>query len=461
MSVAAGLAPLAAQADPRPPNIILIMADDVGWECFSSYGAQEYRTPHIDRLAEQGVRFENCFSTPLCTPSRVQIMTGRYSFRNYTHFDYLNPAEKTFGNLLQEAGYKTAIAGKWQLNGIQNQLEGYNDNARPHRAGFDEYCLWQLTRDKKDGERYWNPAVERNGTFISSEENHGKYGPDIFSDFICDFIGRNSDRPFFAYYPMALPHWPFLPTPDTRGDLSAEDAAKEPEDTDLQKENFVAMVEYMDKLVGKIYSKVEEIGQLENTIILFTADNGTSPRITSLWNGREIQGGKGTLRDAGTHVPLVACWPGRSPAGAVFEDLIDFTDMYATFADSAGVSPDRLIDGQSFLPRLQGLPGKPRDWILCYYQPYWGKLVPGVFVREQTFKLYGDGRFYRPDADLFESTDIKPGTAGEPADVIRRRLQDILDRCPPVPQVIGNKEGIDRPVYPDVNLRGEQQREGM
>ena len=98
------------------PNIILIMADDVSWECFGSYGAEDYETPHIDALAAKGIRFDNCYSTPICTPSRVKIMTGQYNFRNYTHFGYLNPKDKTFGHLLQSAGYKTAIAGKWQLN---------------------------------------------------------------------------------------------------------------------------------------------------------------------------------------------------------------------------------------------------------------------------------------------------------------------------------------------------------
>ena len=122
---------LAAQRPDKKPNIILIMADDVGWECFGSYGAEDYQTPNIDALAAKGVQFNNCFATPLCTPSRVKIMTGKYNFRNYTHFGYLNPKEKTFGQLLQNAGYKTAIAGKWQLNGIYHNAEGSTDNARP------------------------------------------------------------------------------------------------------------------------------------------------------------------------------------------------------------------------------------------------------------------------------------------------------------------------------------------
>ena len=102
----------------RKPNVVLIMADDVSWEAFSCYGAEDYDTPNIDALAKQGVRFAHCYSTPICTPSRVEIMTGQYSFRNYTHFGYLNPEDKTIGHLMQSAGYQTAIAGKWQLNGL-------------------------------------------------------------------------------------------------------------------------------------------------------------------------------------------------------------------------------------------------------------------------------------------------------------------------------------------------------
>ena len=150
---------------------------------------------------------------------------------------------------------------------------------------------------------------------------------------------RNRSKPFFVYYPMVLVHNPFVKTPDTIGDDPRTQAAnKAPKNKELQKENFVAMVEYMDKIVGRLVKKVESIGQEENTIILFTADNGTNRGITSRWQGKDIKGGKGGMKDMGTHVPLVASWPGKSPRGAVIDDLVDFTDMYPTFADAAGVS---------------------------------------------------------------------------------------------------------------------------
>ena len=145
------------------PNVVLIMADDVGWECFGCYGAEDYKTPRLDRLAKNGIKFKHCYSTPICTTSRVKLMTGKYNFRNYTHFGYLSPDEKTFGNLMQSAGYKTAIAGKWQLNGLTNSLPGHDDNTRAKKAGFDESLLWQYTKPKPFGERFWSPALQHNG----------------------------------------------------------------------------------------------------------------------------------------------------------------------------------------------------------------------------------------------------------------------------------------------------------
>lgn len=427
------------------PNLVLIMVDDVSWEAFGCYGGEDYKTLNIDALAAKGIRFEHCYSTPICTPSRVQIMTGQYSFRNYTHFGYLNPKDKTFGNLMQEAGYKTAIAGKWQLNGLYNSLPGHDDNTRPNKAGFDEYCLWQLTQQKKDGgERFWSPQLECNGTVLSNKDNDGLYGPDILCDFICGFMERNKTQPFFAYYPMVLVHDPFVPTPDTIRDAPRTQAAnKAPKDKKAKKANFQAMVNYMDKLVGRIVAKTEELGIADNTILIFTADNGTNRGITSKWNGQSIQGGKGGMKDMGTHVPLVVYWKGHTPAGTVLADLVDFTDFYPTLAEAAGIElgKDEPIDGHSFLPQLQGKKGNPRDWVLCHYQPYWNK-QPGQFARTAEFKLYRNGGFYAPASDLNEKKLIEHITP------VYKNLKAVLDACPPAPTEKQGKNTPNRPIYP-------------
>ena len=441
-------------ADPASkPNIVLIMADDVSWEAFSCYGAEDYDTPNIDALATRGVRFAHCYSTPICTPSRVQIMTGQYSFRNYTHFGYLNPNEKTIGHLMQSAGYQTAIAGKWQLNGLYNNLPGSDDSMRPLKAGFHESYLWQVTTGKQlkngGGERFWSPPLERNGVMETVADNAGKYGPDLMCDFLCDFIDRNQSRPFFVYYPMVLVHNPFVKTPETIGNEPRTQAAnKAPKNKTQQKENFVAMVEYMDKIVGRLVNKVQVIGQEKNTIILFTADNGTNRSITSRWHGQNIKGGKGGMKDMGTHVPLVASWPGRSPSAAVIDDLVDFTDMYHTFADAAGVSCGEgdPIDGRSFLPQLCGQQGRPRDWVFLHYQPYWGA-QPGQFARTQNYKLYRDGGFFNMAVDLEESNELEQADLTPDATSQKGMLLKVLSSSPPVRIEPGSRTTVNRPTY--------------
>lgn len=441
------------------PNVVLIMADDVSWECFGCYGAQDYETPRLDELAKKGVRFSHCYSTPICTTSRVKLMTGQYNFRNYTHFGYLDPKQKTFGQLMQSAGYKTAIAGKWQLNGLYNSLPGSLDETRPNKAGFDEYMLWQLTKGKGGkggGERFWSPVLEHNGKYMGIEENQDLYGPDLLCDFICDFMERNQEEPFFVYYPMVLVHDPFVPTPDTIGDRSRGHETNKAVKSE-KKENFVAMVNYMDKIIGRIVDKLDAIGELENTIVMFTADNGTNPSITSEWNNRTIKGGKGGMTDMGTHVPFIAYWKGKTPESKVYDTLVDFTDFYPTLADAAGMKlgEDDPTDGLSFYPRLVGEEGPARDWVLTHYQPYWNK-KPGQFARNQQFKLYRDGRFFDiGSGDLEEKIDLgKDGAnsisaANATSKTSMRELQAVLDSAPPAPTGKGDRNTKTRPTYAD------------
>jgi arylsulfatase A len=438
----------------RKPNVVLIMVDDASWECFGPYGAVDYQTPHIDKLAKQGLQFDHCYSTPICTTSRVKLMTGQYNFRNYTNFGYLNPRDKTFGHLLQDAGYKTAIAGKWQLNGLHHEAPDCYDSTRPMKAGFHESLLWQVTKGKgeKDGggERYWNAPLEHNGVLISRETNWGKYGPDLFTDFICDFMERNKNDPFFVYYPMVLVHDVFVPTPDTLGDTPLEVANKMPKDPQLMKKHFVAMVNYMDKLVGRIVHQVESLGLAEDTIILLTADNGTDTKITSLWNSIELPGGKGGTTDRGTHVPFIAYWKGHTPSGVISKDLIDFTDFYPTLAEAAGVemTPEDPIDGISFFAQLNGKSGTKRVWQLSHYQPYWGPL-PGQYVRDRDYKLYRDGRLIHVSEDLFEETDISDTADGKAASA-KETLSSILMQLPEVIPGKGDRREVLRPVYPGI-----------
>lgn len=398
----------------KKPNIILIMADDLGYECLSCYGSQSYTTPILDELARTGMKFEHCYSQPLCTPSRVKIMTGQYNFRNYTNFGVLDPSQKTFGHLLQGCGYATCVVGKWQLLGSVNQSKKVRGTGSlPSQAGFDEHCLWQIM---KRGSRYKDPLMIRNGKPV--EDFKGKYGPDISCDYALDFIDRHKARPFFLYFPMALVHDPFVPTPDS------EDWNKKSHKNNTK--YFADMVAYMDKIVGRFIDKLDALGLRDNTLFIFTGDNGTHKSINSKMPDGFIRGNKGETPDAGTRVPLIANWPGVIPAGRVCGDLVDFSDFVPTFAEAVSTEIPAImpIDGQSFLPQLRGKKGNPREWIFCHYDPRWGKRPKRRFVRDKRWKLYANGDLYDVRADVLEQN---PNPIGPEANDAREKLQKVLD----------------------------------
>lgn len=406
--VAAGAASLFA-APREKPNIVLIMADDMGYECVAANGGAPYKTPALDRLAETGMRFDHCYSQPLCTPSRVKLMTGMNNSRNYTTFGVLDRGQTTFAHLLKEVGYATCVAGKWQL--------GKEDDS-PRHFGFDESCLWQHTRRARDKNnrdtRYSQPHLEIDGQPVDYKE--GEYGPDVVSDFLCHFMERHKDKPFLAYYPMILPHSPFVPTPDSTDPMRG----------DTQK-NFVDMAQHVDKVVGKIVAKLDELGLRENTLVIFTGDNGTGHAINSTLNGKPFRGGKGEMTDAGTHVPLIANWPGVIPAGTVNGDLVDFSDFLPTICDVAGIAiPEALtIDGHSILPQLRGETGTPREWAYCWYRRG-GQGKAAVWARTQQYKLYGTGEFYDIPADPDEKSPLKKLTSEQEA--VKAVLQKAIDQ---------------------------------
>ncbi|MGB2186947.1 MAG: sulfatase-like hydrolase/transferase [Akkermansiaceae bacterium] len=412
-----------AQAKEQP-NIILIMADDLGYECIGANGGTSYQTPVLDGLAKTGMRFEHCYSQPLCTPSRVQIMTGIYNVRNYTKFGLLDRKQTTFAQLLKKAGYATCIAGKWQL--------GKDKDAAQH-FGFDQSCLWQHTRGGRSQEggktidrRFVNPLLEFNGE--EKEFTNGEYGPQLCTDFICDFIEENKEKPFLVYYPMILTHCPFDPTPDSSDwDPKRLGSTSYKGDRRDNQRLFGDMLSYADKLVGQIVSQLEKSGVRDNTLILFTGDNGTDQPIVSTLNGTEVAGGKGKMTDAGTRVPLIAHWPGVINTGKVSADLVDFSDFLPTLCETAGVSiPGSLtIDGRSFLPQLQGKKGNPREWIYCWYSRD-GKSNIEEWARNRQYKLYRTGKFYDVSKDVLEQDALAELSPQEQQ--VRTMLQQALDQ---------------------------------
>lgn len=404
-------------SDSKPPNIVLIMADDMGYECLSVNGSISCNTPHLDKLAASGIQFSNCYSQPLCTPSRVKIMTGLYNFRNYEDFGYLNPNQTTFGNLLQKEGYATCIAGKWQLNGLNRNNPGNQDTIRPYHFGFDEYCLWQLNRGKGDGERYADPLIIKNGKYLPGDPE--KYGPDILSDFVCDFIEKNAGKPFFVYYPMVLPHSPFVPTPDSPAWENTEKRYEH--DTKY----FPDMVAYIDKIVRKIENALRTHEVWENTIFIFTSDNGTLRTVVTKTANGDVRGGKGLSLNTGNHVPLIVSWPKSRTKGKSFHGIVDFADFLPTLADAAGINPsDYNADGKSFYPVLKGENMIPKNETFIHYTPRFLQFEHNRWVMDGQYKLYRDGRFFNTQIDPHEKNPLQNLTDKE--DKIRNRFDAII-----------------------------------
>jgi len=410
----------AADAPPKP-NIILILADDLGYECVGADGCTSYKTPVLDKLAANGVRFEHCYVQPLCTPTRVQIMTGIYNVRNYTTFGAMDPKCVTFANILKKAGYATCMAGKWQLGA---------DPELPKTFGFDEYGLWQHLRAGKGvPSRYMNPGLEING--VVKDFTHKEYGPDLISDYALDFIQRKKDQPLFLYYPMMLTHGPFDATPDSSdygGRQAKGKGARAGNRPNGINQHFADMVACMDKLVGKLTAKLDALGLRNNTLVIFTGDNGTQRGMLSLMGARKVVGGKGLPTDAGMHVPLIVNWPGKAAAGKVSRDLVDSTDFLPTVCEAAGVTvPAELkIDGRSFLPQVRGKKGQPRDWYYSWYAPRDEFIAE--FAATRDFKLSRNGEFYDLRKDIEEKQPLKVEALEGEAAAAAKLLQGALDR---------------------------------
>ena len=423
--------------DVNDPNVVLIMADDAGVELFGAYGSTQYRTPRLDALAALGARFSHAYASPSCTPSRVALMTGRYGVRNYVNFRHLAPTEYTFTDMFIAAGYETAVAGKWHLDGYADRfvipMPGITAGGGDYRAaapgqenqlgvspadsGFGSYCL--TITNATGGRKYWQPSIDCNGQI--SERGARDFGPDIFTDFILSFIESNQDRRFFAYYSMALPHSPFIRPPWRIGHCR---------DGNDDQCNFEDMVAYLDHNVGRIYDKLSDLDLLGNTVLIFTSDNGTTREIISQLNGQAIAGDKGRPTPGGTNVPLIVLAPGDG--ARVIDDLIDFTDFLPTLAEVIGFQvPEHVsVDGVSFWDRLQGRAGLPREWIYTFFNPYpYDRDLghpPVVYVRDKRYQLFKDGLFFDVEADPLLINPLP--SDDEDSREARGRLQGVLSQ---------------------------------
>ncbi len=403
------------------PNVILIMADDLGYETVQANGGTSYQTPNLDQMAQEGIRFEHCYAQPLCTPSRVQIMTGIYNVRNYIKFGILDTSQTTFGHLFQEAGYQTCIVGKWQLG---------KDPMSPRWAGFQEHCLWQVREGRVDSTgrdtRFSEPVLETNGTLKAYEK--GQFGPRVVADYGLDFIERaaSKEEPFLLYYPMILTHCPFSPTPDSPEWMV--------DDTTVMKYKgqahyFEDMMTYTDRIIGEINDKLVELGIDDNTLVIFTGDNGTDVPIVSELDGRQVAGAKSKSTDAGTRVPLLVKWPAQISGGQLNAELVDFTDVLPTICKAAeiAVPRDLDLDGRSILPLLKGQDMETRSWIYSWYSRNGEVEKARVFARNQRYKLYDTGEFYDVPADYLEESPLALDSLDEDQTQVFTELKAVLD----------------------------------
>jgi len=404
------------------PNVLLILADDLGVECLSTYGGTSHKTPNIDRLAKDGMRFTRCFSNPYCSPSRGTLLTGRYPFQNGLDVVlsskkqeniYLKPSQPSFPRQLKQHGYATQIVGKWHVS-----LEHKHNTIQAF--GFDHYQTWCIFDEKgQKTTRFWNPYLMRDGRIIADEVKN-RYGPDVDLEVYLDFIkaSAKSKTPFLADYSTYLPHYPWEPTPDSKEKTYRAPNAGHKGDPKY----FPDMVAYFDKQIGIMLQTLDDLGIAENTLVIFLADNGTDTGLVNQWGeGKSVAGGKGTLTDRGTHVPLLVRWPGKIKAGSVCENLVDLSDFLPTICELTGAKlPDDKIHGRSFAPQLLGKPGQPREWIHIQHKD-------SRQVRNNDYMLDNKDQLRRV-VQLWEDP-VQPNQSKEPEKeaTARKTLQAVFD----------------------------------
>ncbi len=436
----------ASPTPPPPPqvNIVLVMADDVSPDLFSCFDAltphgaeASGHTPNVDRFVENGVVFKTAYASAMCAPSRVQIMTGKYGHTTgcLQNGIWMNDSKENvyrnhlaFGKMLHDAGYITAIAGKWHA-GKQMPYEP--------EVGFDEYCLWEgpnevlkitgsplaksacAWEDHRTPSRYWHPCLVRNGELLKTKPTD--FGPDLCADFICNFIERQAKagKPFLAYWPTVSPHGTRTgcPTNPLRGEPGDLGTRGDPDWT----ERWRSLNEHLDGTIGKVRDTIRRLGIEENTLLVFCSDNGTA--VTAKTRGVE----------RGCHVLFMAEGAGVKPRG--FTDaLMDFSDIAPTLAAFAGAelvqeSPFDGIDLKPFLtgqtdrtkPLIYGFIStsqlvRSKDHLLEVFNPLLG-------VPAGRFYYTGENRFWQG----YKRADTNPEHAKE-----KERFMALLEKYPPV-----------------------------
>jgi len=427
-SMAASLATSARGQDQpetasRPPNVLLILADDLSAKELSCHGNDTIHTPRIDALGRSGVQFRTAWSAPLCGPSRAQMQTGKYAYQTGYFDNTIRPktpfyrSHLTLGAAMKQRGYRTAMYGKIHHGGD------------PREYGFDEYCAaryWEgydgpnqalgpPTRGMYAIQWYWHPGLVHNGQGIPTTPD--QFGPDIEARMIREFMTAHREDPFFIYWPTNLIHMEhFAPNGWRYADVPEMDEHGRPTGRKV-KGSTKSTTEYLDHLVGTLVDHLEGLGLRENTVVFFVGDNGTA------------EYGKNRLEsEKAIHVPFVVNGPGLVESLGPRDELVDLTDVLPTLADLAGkpLPAEGGFDGHSFAPLLRGEPFVPREWIFA-------QLNEARWLRDTRWLLDGNGSFHDCGSSRGEWLGYGDVTRSVDAEVIaaRKRFEAILHKLPP------------------------------
>jgi arylsulfatase A len=400
-------------------NFILILADDLGWADLGSYGSEFHETPNLDRLAEQGMRFTDAYSScTVCSPTRASLLTGKYPatlritdwiaghqypFARLQVPDWtqaLPEEENTLAEALKAAGYVTGVVGKWHLG----------ENNPPEKHGFDFVKAdWRGSPP-----RYIAPF----GIPAFEDAAAGEFLTDRECSEALRFIEMNRDRPFFLYLPHYAVHTPIQGKPEVIEKYKAKAEAGNHHPV------YAALLESLDDSVGRILARLDELRLSERTVVIFTSDNGGLARFTS---NAPLREGKGSAYEGGVRVPLMVRWPGVVPPGSVSSAPVISTDFYPTLLEMAGAPAQGPVEGESFLPVLAGTGSMKRTDLFWHYPHYHpGGATPYGAVRDGDWKLiqyYEDGRLelYNLKEDIGETTNLA-GAMEQRAMQLQRKL---------------------------------------
>jgi len=386
-----------ARAARERPNVVLIMTDDQGWWDLGVTGNPVIETPNLDRLATTGVFFTRFYCSPVCTPTRASLMTGRHFQRTgaidtYMGRDTLDEREITLGQIFQQAGYRTGLCGKWHL--------GRYMRYHPNNRGFDEFFgFWQYG--------YINRYDDSDELFRNRERaTTAGYVTDVLTDAAIEFVRANRDRPFFMYVPYNAVHSPHLVPDENINKYLAKGLP-------LRQARIYGMVERVDANVGRLLATLDETGLAEKTVVIFLSDNGG---VSSYYNAG-LRGQKGTVWEGGIRSPLLVRWPGHFPSGVRVEAMAQHIDLLPTLCELIGadVPNDRPIDGRSILPLIRN-GGGPSPHKYLYHQ--WSRTRPDPnkewAIHGPRYKLV-NGQLFDLQTDPGEEHDL----AAEHPDVVR------------------------------------------